>query len=93
MLILHLHTIMNITDYCPVAREYSAWNATVAALQFWTADFKAHILSSTIDQVYNVFFYSTCTHLLHQLSDEVLFSYFMTTLNTAFKSKLMLEDE
>ena len=48
-----------------MAREYSIWNA-IAALQFWTADFKAHILSSTIEQVYNVFFYSTSTYMLCQ---------------------------
>ena len=28
------------TDYWPMAREYSVWNATVAALQFLTADLK-----------------------------------------------------
>ena len=46
---------MNITDYWPMAREYSVWNASVAALQFWTVDLKAHILSSAIDQVFNAF--------------------------------------
>ena len=84
---------MNITDYWPMAREYSAWNATVAALQFWTADLEAHILSSAIEQVYSAFFYSTSTHLLCQQSDEVLFGHFMTTLNAAFESKLALEDD
>ena len=34
-----------------MAREYSLWNAAVAALQFWTADLKAHVLSSAIEQV------------------------------------------
>ena len=48
-----------------MAREYSVWNVTEAALQFWTADLKAHVLSSTIEQVDNAFFYSTSTHLLH----------------------------
>ena len=62
---------MNVTDYWPMAREYSVWNTTVAALQFWTADLKAHVLNSTIEQVYNAFFYSTSTHLLCQQSDEV----------------------
>ena len=52
-----------------------------------------HVLSSTIKQVYNAFFYSTSTHLLSQQSDEILFSHFMTTLNAAFESKLVLEDE
>ena len=60
---------MNATDYWPMAREYSIWNATVAALQFWTADLKAHVLSSTVEQVYNVFFYTTSMHLLHQQSE------------------------
>ena len=76
-----------------MAREHSVWNATVAALQFWTADLEAHVLSSTIEQVYNAFFYSTSTHLLHQQSDEILFSHFVTTLNAAFESKLALEDK
>ena len=55
-LILHLHYIMNVMDYWPLAREYFVWNATVAALQFWTADLEAHVLSSATEQVYNVFF-------------------------------------
>ena len=84
---------MNAADYWPMAREYSIWNATVAALQFWTSDLKAHILSSATEQVYNAFFYSTSTHLLHQQSDEILFHHFMTTLNAEFESKLALEDE
>ena len=84
---------MNVTDYWPMAREYSVWNTAVAALQFWTADLEVHVLSSAIEQVYNAFFYSTSTHLLCQQSDEVLFSHFMITLNAAFKSKLTLEDE
>ena len=41
--------------YWPMAREYSIWNASVAALQFWTANLEAHVLSSTIEQVYNAF--------------------------------------
>ena len=51
---------MNVIDYSPLAREYSIWNTTVAALQFWTADLEAHVLSSAIEQVYNAF-------LLHYL--------------------------
>ena len=52
---------MNVTDYWSMATGYSVWNATVAALQFWTADPEACVLSSTIEQVYNAFFYSTST--------------------------------
>ena len=63
---------MNVTDW-PMTREYSIWNATVAALQFWTADLKAHVLSNSTEQVYSAFFYTTFTHLLCQQSEEVLF--------------------
>ena len=84
---------MNVMDYWPMAYGYSVWNAAVAALQFWTVDLKAHILSSAIDQVFNAFLYSTSTHKLHQQSDEILFGHFMTTLNATFESKLALEDE
>ena len=84
---------MNVTYYWPMAREYSVWNAAVAALRFWTADLKANVLNSAIEQVYSAFFYLTSTHLLHQQSDEVLFSCFVITLNATFESKLSLEDE
>ena len=84
---------MNATDYGPFVRECSIWNAAVAALQFWTADLEPHILSSTIEQVYSGFFYTTSMHLLCQQSEEVLFSCFVATLNAAFESKLTLEDE
>ena len=40
---------MNATDYWQFVREYSIWNATVAALQFWTADLEPCILSSTTE--------------------------------------------
>ena len=84
---------MNVTDCWPLTREYSIWNATVAALQFWTADLEAHVLSSTIEQVYNAIFYTTSMHLLCQQSEEVLFSCFITMLNAAFECKLTLENE
>ena len=72
---------MDPVNYWLMAREYSIWNAAIAALQFWTADLEAHILSSTIEQVYNAFFYSTSTYMLCQQSDEVLFGHFVTSLN------------
>ena len=84
---------MDLVDYCLMAREYSIWNTTVAALQFWTAGLEVHVPSSAIEQVYNTFFYSTSMCLLCQQSDEILFSCFVTTLSAAFKSKLALEDE
>ena len=76
-----------------MARGYSVWNTAIAALQFWTADLEAHVLSSVIEQVYNTFFYYTSMHLLSQQSDEILFSCFVTTLNAASESKLALEDK
>ena len=90
---LHQHYIMNVMDYWLLAIEYFIWNAAVTALQFWTADLEAHALSSTIEEVYNAFFYTTSMHLLHQQSEEVLFSCFMTMLNATFESRLTLEDE
>ena len=92
-LILLLNIIINVADYWPMAREYSVWNAIVATSQFWTAELKTPILSSTIEQVYNTFLCTTSTHLLYQQSEEVLFCHFMTTLNAASESKLTLEDE
>ena len=39
-ILLHTATTLSMdpTDYWPLAREYSIWNATIASLQFWTAD-------------------------------------------------------
>ena len=92
-LIQHQDYIMNATDYWPFAREYSMWNATVAALQFWTADLEPHILSSTSEWVYAAFFYNTSTHLLCNQPEEVLFSHFVTTLNDTFERELALADK
>ena len=84
---------MNITDYCPMAREYSIWNVAIASLQFWTADLNLITLGIATEEVYSAFFYSTSTYTLCQQPDEILFSHFMTTLNAAFEWQLALEDE
>ena len=76
---------MNVTDYWPMAREYSMWNAAIASLQFWTADLDPVTLSRATEEVYSTFFYSTATHTLHQQSDEIPFGHFVTTLNAAFE--------
>ena len=76
---------MNVTDYWPMAREYSIWNATIASLQFWTADLDSVTLGIATDEVYSTFFYSTSTYTLHQQPDEILFGHFVTTLNAAFE--------
>ena len=58
------------------------------SIAFWTADPEAHILSSTIEQVYNAFFYTTSMHQLHQQSKEFKFGCFVTMFNAAFKANL-----
>ena len=83
---------MDASQYWPFACEYSIWNATVTALQFWMADLKPHILSNVIDQVYAAFFYSDFTQQMWNLPEEKLFSCFVTTLNNAFETELAQED-
>ena len=75
---------MDATHYWPFAREYSIWNAAVAALQFWMAEFNPQMLSNTIEQVYTAFFCSTSSQQLRNIS-KVFFSHFVTTLNDAFE--------
>ena len=90
-LYLHLQvSIMGAMHYWPFAWEYSIWNATVTALQFWTADLKPHVLSNAIEWVYTAFLHS---HSTQQLPEEILFNHFMTTLNDTFEIKLTQEDE
>ena len=52
----HQINIMDATHYWMLAREYSIWNATVTALQFWMADLEPYILSDATEQVYTAFF-------------------------------------
>ena len=76
---------MDTAHYWPFAREYSIWNVAVATLQFWTADLKPHILSGAIERVYTSFFQHDSEQQLRNISEEVLFSQFVTTLNAAFE--------
>ena len=76
-----------------MAREYSIWNATIASLQFWTADLDPVTLGRDTEQVYTTFFYSSSSHTLCQQSDELLFGHFVITLNAAFDQQLLLADE
>ena len=50
--------IMDATEYLSFACKFSIWNASVAALQFWTEDLDPQTLSTTIEKVYTAFFYS-----------------------------------
>ena len=68
---------MDATHHWPFAREYSIWNATVTALQFWMADLEPQ----------------TSVMQLRNISEEVLFSHFVTALNDTFEQELSLEDK
>ena len=83
---------MDATDYWPMAREYSIWNATIASLQFWTADLDPVTLGRATEQVYTTFFYSPSSHTPHQQSDEILFGCSVIALNAAFDQQLSLAD-
>ena len=76
---------MDATHYWPFAREYFIWNATVTALQFWMKDFKPRILSDTIERVHTAFICGNSAQQLRNISEEVLFGHFVTTLNDAFE--------
>ena len=67
---------MDPVNYWPMAREYSVWNAAIAALQFWTADLEVHVLSCAIEQVYNAFFIP----LPHTCYASSLMKYYLVTL-------------
>ena len=84
---------MDAADYWPMARDHSMWNATIASLQFWTADLDPVTLGRATEHVYATFFYSPSSHTLHQQSDKILFGCFVITLNTAFDQQLSLADE
>ena len=84
---------MDTTDYWPMAREYSIWNATIASLQFLTADLDPVALGRATEHVYTTFFYSPSSHTLCQQSDEILFGHFVIALNAAFDQELSLADK
>ena len=94
-ILLHTATTlsMDATDYWPMAREYSIWNATIASLQFWTEDLDPVTLGRATEHVYTTFFYSPSNHTLHQQSSEILFGCFVITLNAAMDQQLSLADE
>ena len=93
MILQYLHVKMNITEYWPLAREFSIRNAAVASLQFWTAGLNQITLGIATEEVYSELFYLTSTYTLHQQPDEILFGHFMTTLNAAFEQRLVMEDD
>ena len=87
---LHLQVnIMHAMHYWPFAWEYSIWNTTGAALQFWTADPKPHVLSNTIEWIYTGFFHSNYETSKKKYS----LGSFVTTLNDTSEIELAQEDQ
>ena len=84
---------MNTLQYWPFTCEYSIWNATVTALQLWTADFEPHILSNAIDWVYAAFVYGDYTQQIQNLPEETLSGHFVTTQNDTFATELAQNDK
>ena len=84
---------MDAAGYWLMVIEYVIWNATIASLQFWTADLDPVTLGRATEQVYTTFFYSSSSHTLYQQSDKILFGCFVITLNAAFYQQLSLADE
>ena len=84
---------MDALQYWPFVHEYSIWNATVSALQFWIADLEPHILSNAIHQVYTAFFYSDYTQQIQNVPEDTVFGHYVTTLNDAFETELEQEDK
>ena len=84
---------MDAADYWLMAREYSIWNTSIASLQFWTVDLDRVTLGRATECVYTTFFYSPSSHTLRQQSGEILFGYFVITLNAALDQQLSLADE
>ena len=84
---------METVDYWPMACKYAIWNAAITSLQFWAEDLNLVTLGIASECIYTTFFWTTTSHMLCQLSEDVLFGCFVTALIAAFTQQLSLEDE
>ena len=84
---------METTEYWPMAQEYTIWNAAIASLQFWAEDLDPITLGIASECIYTTFFWTPTSHILCQLSEDVLFGCFVIALNAAFTQQLALADE
>ena len=84
---------METAEYWLMACEYAIWNATIASLQFWAEDLDLITLGIASECIYTTFFWTSTSHTLHQLSEDVLFGCFVIALNAAFTQQLSLADE
>ena len=86
-------TTMATAEYWLMAQEYSMWNAAIASLQFWAEDLNPITLGIASECIYTTFFWTPTSHMLCQLSEDVLFGHFVIALNAAFTQQLSLADE
>ena len=84
---------MEDAEYWPMACKYAIWNAAIASLQFWAEDLNPVTLGIASKCIYTTFFWTPTSHMLHQLSEDVLFGCFVIALNAAFMQQLSLADE
>ena len=84
---------MKTAEYWPMAHEYAIWNATITSLQFWSEDLDLISLGIASECIYTSFFWTSTSHTLCQLSEDVLFGCFVIALNAAFTQQLSLADE
>ena len=84
---------METVDYWLMACEYAIWNAAIASLQFWAEDLDPVTLGIASECIYTTFIWTPTSHMLHQLSEDVLFGCFVIALNAAFTQQLSLADE
>ena len=77
---------MDITHYWPIAREYSVWNAAIATLQFgWHISIFTSSAMPLKESTQQAFFCHDSAQQLRNISEEVLFGYFVTILNDTLK--------
>ena len=86
-------TTMETAEYWLMACKYTIWNATIASLQFWAEDLDLITLGIVSECIYTTFFWTPTSHTLRQLSEDVLFGWFVIALNAAFTQQLSLADE
>ena len=84
---------METPEHWPMAQEYAIWNAAITSLQFWAEDLNPITLGIASECIYTTFFWTTTSHTLCQLSEDVLFGCFVIALNAAFTQQLSLADE
>ena len=84
---------METADYWLMACEYAIWNAAIASLQFWAEDLNPITLGIASECIYTTFFWTSMSHMLCQVSEDVLFGCFVIALNAAFTQQLSLADE